>query len=868
MNTNLDIANTISVQERSLGSGVSGRIIFWTCIAWSVFQLYASSNIPYLLSQSLPGNWVFNSQETRQIHLAFAIFLASIIHPLTKRSTLSRVPWYDWILGLAGGACCLYLLFFRYDISQRPGLPITADLIVSATGLILLALAVFRTLGLPLLIVASVFVCYVFFGDSDWLPSVLQWKGASTSKALWHFWMQTEGVFGVALSVSASMIFLFVLFGALLERAGAGHYFIQLAFALLGHLRGGPAKAAVIASGFSGLYSGSSIANVVTTGTFTIPLMRKTGFTPEKAGAIEVASSTNGQLTPPVMGAAAFLIAEFTNISYFQLIQYAFLPAIISYIALFYIVHLEATKLGLQGMQRHGSARPWVRRILGFLTGFIAMALLAGLVYLLFGWTTALPGEIGFFSAIGVFIVLYFYLIRLAASRDDLEERLMSKNDVVLPKAADVAVTGLHFLLPVAVLLWCILVERISPPTSAFWASMAMVFVILTQHPLKRFFRGQPMSAAFSIGVNDLGEGMANGARNMVSIGVATGVAGIIIGTVALTGAHQVIGEFVEILSGGNLMLMLLLVAVMSLILGMGLPTTANYIVVSSLMAPVIVTVGAQSGLIVPLVAVHLFVFYFGILADDTPPVGLAAFAAAAISGGEPIRTGVQGFTYDMRTALLPFLFIFNTELLLMDVSVLEGVAVFVTATIAMLLFAAATQGFWLVRSRWYETLVLLLIAFTLFRPGYWLDQIQAPEIPLTGHAALSRDHINAEVVRVHIVGPDFDNPDKNHQTSVMIETGDTASGTASLADALRAQGLDFDLSAQTAELYEPMPGTTYFQSMSEFDFYADTPVQIANVYLPAQDRLPKQIFYIPAALLLIGVYLLQRRRKPETNSL
>lgn len=242
MNTNLDIANTISVQERSLGSGVSGRIIFWTCIAWSVFQLYASSNIPYLLSQSLPGNWVFNSQETRQIHLAFAIFLASIIHPLTKRSTLSRVPWYDWILGLAGGACCLYLLFFRYDISQRPGLPITADLIVSATGLILLALAVFRTLGLPLLIVASVFVCYVFFGDSDWLPSVLQWKGASTSKALWHFWMQTEGVFGVALSVSASMIFLFVLFGALLERAGAGHYFIQLAFALLGHLRGGPAK--------------------------------------------------------------------------------------------------------------------------------------------------------------------------------------------------------------------------------------------------------------------------------------------------------------------------------------------------------------------------------------------------------------------------------------------------------------------------------------------------------------------------------------------------------------------------------------------------------------------------------------------------
>ena len=233
-------------------------------------------------------------------------------------------------------------------------------------------------------------------------------------------------------------------------------------------------------------------------------------------------------------------------------------------------------------------------------------------------------------------------------------------------------------------------------------------------------FRGTPyLVADLQRGAVDFWNGMIAGARNMIAIGVATGVAGIIIGSISLTAFHQVIGELIEFLSGGQLMVMLVLVAVMSLILGMGLPTTANYIVVSSLMAPVIVSVGAQSGLIVPLVAVHLFVFYFGILADDTPPVGLAAFAAAAISGGDPIKTGIQGFAYDIRTALLPFLFIFNTELLLINVSPAKAVLVFVVATVAMMLFAAATQGFWFVKSRKWESAALLLVALTLFRPGF-----------------------------------------------------------------------------------------------------------------------------------------------------
>jgi hypothetical protein len=352
---------------------------------------------------------------------------------------------------------------------------------------------------------------------------------------------------------------------------------------------------------------------------------------------------------------------------------------------------------------------------------------------------------------------------------------------------------------------------------------------------------------------------MIAGARNMIAIGVATGVAGIIIGTVSLTGMHQVIGEFIEFLSGGNLIVMLLLVAVMSLILGMGLPTTANYIVVSSLMAPVIVSVGAQSGLVVPLVAVHLFVFYFGILADDTPPVGLAAFAAAAISGGDPIRTGIQGFTYDIRTALLPFLFIFNTELLLIDVTWYKAVFVAIIAIIAMLLFAAATQGFWLVRSKWWETVALLLIAFTLFRPGFWLDMVEPPydERPGVEVIELAASQPKGEPIRLVIQGPDFDNPDKLIETTLMANLAPEGDGAARLEGA----GLMVTPEGDIAKLEEPMAGTPFFTRFQMFDFYADKPVQVLRAEMPAS-RMPKEVFYIPALLLLGLVVWSQRRRQ------
>ena len=838
----------------------SGRTLILTlCFLWSVFQLYVASVIPFVLTEWTGLSLVFNNQEIRQVHLAFALALAMLAFPLRKNPAKQTIAWYDYAAALIAAGSCLYLLIFKDQISDRAGLPTTSDLWVSAIGMLSLALALYRCLGLPLLLVCSFFLFYVFFGDQSFMPETVQWKGASLNKALWHFWMQTEGVFGVALGVASSMIFLFVLFGALLEKAGAGIYFIRLAYALLGHMRGGPAKAAVVASGLSGIYSGSSIANVVSTGTFTIPLMKKTGLTPEKAGAVEVAASTNGQLTPPVMGAAAFLIAEFTGISYLELITHAILPAIVSYIGLMYIVHLEAVKLGLQGSDRSSRALPLAQKLGGVIAGFIGFGLLGFLTQLLFGWTQDVFPTATIPAAIALFLLIYLATLKVAAKSQDLGDLLADDPSTRDIPAREILVQGLHFLVPIVVLLWCVLIERLSPALSAFWGTMAILFVILTQEPLKNYFRGQAWTNShWGVGFRAALSGMIQGAENMISIGVATAAAGLIIGTVSLTGAHQVIGELVEALSGGNLILMLLLVALMCLILGMGLPTTANYIVVSSLMAPVIVSVGAQSGLIVPLIAVHLFVFYFGILADDTPPVGLAAFAAAAISQGDPIRTGIQGFAYDIRTAILPFIFIFNTDLLLIDVTWIQGIIIFIVAACAMMLFGAATQGFWMVKSRWWETVALLLIAFTLVRPGYWIDQFQAPWVSFdVNESALNRSDLDGQV-QLTIEGPDFDDPDQTTQLILLVK----ATQSQVLATALDTVGILARAEDQNVLLDEPFPGTEYFQSMQRFDFYGDTPVQITDLAIEQTNRLTKESMYIPALILLLIVGWSQRTRR------
>ncbi|QQK64229.1 TRAP transporter permease [Cobetia sp. cqz5-12] len=818
--------------------GFVGRHFMWLIpLAWSLFQLYHASPLSLL-----------NSDTARAVHLCFAISLAFVAYPAYKGAPANRIPLYDWALAIFAVAGVAYVLIFSDELARRAGAYTTVDLVFSGIGLVLLLEATRRALGPPLAVVASVFLLYSLFGA--YMPDVIAHAGASLNKLLGHQWLTTEGVFGVALGVSTDFVFLFVLFGALLERAGAGNYFIRMAFSMLGHMRGGPAKAAVVASGLSGIISGSSIANVVTTGTFTIPLMKKVGFPATKAGAVEVAASTNGQLTPPIMGAAAFLMVEYVGIPYLDVIKHALLPALISYIALIYIVHLEACKAGMEGLKRTQKTS-MIATLLTFLTVFIGMGILTLVVYYGIGWIKTLAGDGAAWIVLPLLLASYVALIAYSARFPELGEGDIDE----LPPVGPTVKVGLYFLLPVVVLVWCLTVERMSPGLSAFWAVLFMIFITVTQRPLVAIFRKEGnVGGAAQRGGEDLFHGLVIGAKNMIGIGVATAAAGIVVGTVTLTGLGLKMTAFVEFISAGNLMLILLFTAVISLILGMGLPTTANYIVVSTLMAPVIVNLGAENGLIVPLIAVHLFVFYFGILADDTPPVGLAAFAAAAIAKADPIKTGIQGFTYDIRTAILPFMFIFNTNLLLMNIDSYWHLAITVASAVAaMLVFAAATQGYWLTRTRWYETIGLLLITFTLFRPGYWWDMIYPPTTmaaPQQIETLIAEAPVDSKLP-IHVSGINLDGDEVSK--TVLLPVSDAESGEARLTDV----GLTLDISDEQVLVSMIEYGSVAQQAGIDFDFTIDGIQQTA-------ERPPKEIAMLPALALLWLIGFLQVRRRRQ----
>ena len=902
-----DLVASVDTGGRSPDNRVIGLFLAVVAFVWSAFQLWYASPVPYAV-----GVGVFNTTEARAIHLAFALFLGYLFYPALKRSPRERIPIQDWILAIIAASTALYLYVFYEELSNRPNNLITQDVVIACIGAVLLLEATRRALGPPLMIVAIIFLGYTFLGP--YAPGILAWKGTSFQSVAYHQWISTEGVFGIALGVSTDMVFLFVLFGALLEGAGAGNYFIKVAFALMGHLRGGPAKAAVVASASTGLISGSSIANVVTTGTFTIPMMKRVGFSSEKAGAVEVASSVNGQLMPPVMGAAAFLMVEYTDTPYVEVVKHAFLPAVISYIALVYIVHLEAVKQKMKALPRATDPKParWALvsplltiGVFGGIAGglfaiselwlalessaarlaavAIAFAAQAG-VYLAFrsaasedvrknaistGLVVLINMVIG---AFGLFFLLdliragfgdmtpyvvallilaaYVGLVAFCARYPDLEMDDPNSPVVKLPLPGPTIKSGLHFLLPVVLLIWCLMVERLSPSLSAFWATAFMILILLTQRWLFALFRKESLAGQTGRGVMEFVQSMIAGARNMIGIGIATATAGIIVGAVSQTGVGLVLAELVEILSMGNILLILLLTAILSLILGMGLPTTANYIVVSSLLAPVIVQLGQQNGLIVPLIAVHLFVFYFGIMADVTPPVGLASFAAAAVSGGDPIKTGFVAFFYSLRTALLPFLFIFNTQLLLMEVGFAEAVLVFIVATAAMLVFTAAMQGFFLTRSRLYETVALLLVAFTLFRPGFWMDLVISPydwRDPAALVESLGEAPVGSEI-RARVDGlNDYGEP-ITFSANIPVMEGATG------ADRLEAFGLL--LFEEGGEVI--VDGTEYNSPAADAGFDFDQ--VITEIGVPSAQP-PKELMWIPGLLLLLLVTWAQRRR-------
>jgi TRAP transporter 4TM/12TM fusion protein len=607
-------------------------------LSWALFQL------------ALPQFLILDHISIRAVHLMFAIILAFLLFPFrrTKGGDSGSQDQKDtsWkingILAIFGAAAVLYIVIDWHGIALRSGSPLARDLIIGAVAVILLLEASRRIIGPALVCVVTFFTLYAFLGP--YLPDVMAFKGVSIRKFLTQVFLSSEGIYGIPLGVSATIVYLFVLFGALLERAGAGSFFIRLSLSVLGRFRGGPAKAAVFSSGLMGTISGSSVANIVTTGTFTIPLMIKVGYPPKKAAAIEVAASTDGQLMPPIMGAAAFIIAEYVNVPYIEVVKAAAIPAFVSYGTLFYITHLEACKLGIQGMAKEEIPPFW----------------------------------------------------------QTLKE-------------------GFHFLVPLFVLIIELMYFRHSPELSAFRAILSLMGVILYQEIRKAWRDSSSIFPTVKKAANNslrlFVSGCVKGSKNMITVAIATAVAGIIVGIVNL-GMGGMINQIVEILSGGNIVILLIITALACLILGMGLPTTATYIVMASLTAPIIVEVGSKFGLGIPLISAHLFCFYFGILADDTPPVGLASYAAAAIAGSRPIPTGVQGFLYDLRTAVIPFMFVANTDIILLNIKNLFTIfCIFSMTLLGALAFTSSIQGWFVSRTKLLDRILLLFAALTLFLP-------------------------------------------------------------------------------------------------------------------------------------------------------
>ena len=616
-------------------SPIETYLVSGIAVLWALFQL------------SLPCFLIIDSTKERAIHLAFAMALLFLVSPCLKKSIRfcsflsikDRIPTMDYVLAVAGVLASLYIVLDYEGIAMRAGVPTVRDLIIGIILVVLLLEATRRIIGPALPIIALLFTGYAFLGP--YMPDLLAFKGVSLSRYLSNISLSTEGIYGIPLGVSSSIVYLFVLMGALLDKAGAGRFFTRLALALLGRYKGGAAKAAVMASGATGLVSGSSIANIVTTGPFTIPLMKKIGYPAKKAAAVEVAASTDGQLMPPIMGAAAFIIAEYVNVPYLEVVKAAAIPAFASYFGLFCITHLEASKLGIKGL-----SPPDIPRFFHTLKG------------------------------------------------------------------------GIHYLIPLGMLLYELIWLRHSPEMAAFKSILLLFPVIFYQEIKKAIQEQKSVKEAIRHSLRIILSGFVQGSKNMMAVALACACAGIIVGVVNM-GIGGMISGIVEYLSGGNIFLLLLITAFASLIIGMGLPTTATYIVMASLTAPIIVQVGGLYDYVIPLMAAHLFCFYFGILADDTPPVGLAAYAASAIAESDPIPTGIQGFLYDIRTSCIAFMFVFNPDLILHGInSWPQALMIFAMALVGMSAFECFAQGWCLTRNRWYEIPFLVGAAFILFHPG------------------------------------------------------------------------------------------------------------------------------------------------------
>ena len=587
--------------------GLQGKIVSLWLVAMSCFHMYTA------------GIGLLPTSIHRAVHLTFAIVAVFLLYPAKITMNRNAIPWYDWILALFGGIGTAYIVFFFNVIAERGAQVQPHEIWLGIMTIILVLEAGRRVVGNVLPCLSSLFLLYCFFGR--YMPEMFMHRGYSISRIIQHMYLTQEGIFGVALGVSSTFVFMFILFGAFLSKSGGARFFNELSLAVAGHSPGGPAKVAIVASGMLGTINGSSVANVATTGAFTIPLMKKVGYQPEFAGAVEACASTGGQFMPPIMGAGAFIMSEFLGISYLRIAAAAIIPAILYYSALFIAVHIRAKDKKLEGLPRES-----------------------------------------------------------------------------LPRIKEVMSKDGHLLIPLAVIIFMLL-RKYTPLAAAFWGILSVLGVAQIRQHTRMGFRS-------------VFKAMEEGARGALGVALACALVGFVVGTSSLTALGLTISNNIIEIAGGRLLLTLVMAMVACLVLGMGLPTTANYIVTSTMIAPALIKMS-----VLPLAA-HLFVFYFGIMADLTPPVCLAAFTGAGIAGGNPSQTGFNATRIAMVAYLIPYTFIYSPMILLENPSMVPLMILVFSAFTGVIGLAAALQGWMFIRLNSMIRLIFLCCSIAAFLPG------------------------------------------------------------------------------------------------------------------------------------------------------
>jgi len=593
--------------------GIGKWVVAFIAISFSLFQLYTAAF------------GVLDAHLQRAVHLAFAMSLVFLLYPSRKSWSREHLHPIDAVLAVVATALPLYIVVFYKDLVLRAGMATPVDIVVGALGILMVLEAARRVVGWPLVTVALIFVAYAFAGP--YIPGTFGHRGVQLELLVDHLYFTTEGIFGIPLGVSSTFIFLFILFGAYLDKTGLGKFFIDLSNAIAGWASGGPAKVAVISSGLMGTVSGSSVANVVGTGSFTIPMMKKLGYRPEFAGAVEAAASTGGQLMPPIMGAAAFLMADFVGIPYIEIVKAAVIPALLYYTGVMLGVHLEAKKHGLKGM-----------------------------------------------------------------SKDQL------------PNVTRLLIERGHLAIPLVAIIY-LLVAGYTPMRAALWAiGLSIVCAMLRK--------------STRISWRDIIKGLEDGARSALGVIIACACAGIIIGVVTKTGLGLKLASSLVDLAHGYLLPTMFFTMLTSILLGMGVPTTANYVITSTICAPALIQLG------VPVLAAHMFVFYFGIIADITPPVALAAFAGSGIAKSDPLLTGVQASKLAIAAFIVPYIFVMSPVMLMVDVTLPKVLLIILTSTLGMLALAAAVAGYLLTLAHWLERILFFAGGLLMIEPGVTTDII------------------------------------------------------------------------------------------------------------------------------------------------